>query len=106
MGIVTDSGKNPDGTPAIPANVYAIHKLFKTESQLAPLYAENRGKYKVLKDALIEDIDAFIKPMRERRAAIAANPKKVMKILAKGAKVANKKASAKLAIVKKTIGVV
>ena len=105
MSIVTDSGLATDGTPAIPANVYNIHKLFKSEAELAPLYALNRGKYKALKDALVEDVDAFIKPLRERRAAIAANPKKVYKVLAAGAKQARKVADKKMELVKKTIGV-
>jgi tryptophanyl-tRNA synthetase len=64
MSIVTDSsGERPE-------NVYAIHKLFRTEAELETLYEENKGKYKNLKDALIEDIDAFIAPMREKRASI------------------------------------
>ncbi|MEI6058021.1 MAG: tryptophan--tRNA ligase, partial [bacterium] len=115
MGIVTDSGVATaaigavEGTATIPTgipvNVYNIHKLFRNESELAALYEANKGKYKVLKEALIEDIDAFIKPMRERRAAIVANPKKVMKILAAGAKQANKIANKKMEAVKKTIGV-
>ncbi len=43
MSIVTDSsGERPE-------NVYAIHKLFKSEEELATLYEENKGKYKVLK---------------------------------------------------------
>jgi len=110
MSIVTDTGLGAigaDGKPSdgIPANVYAIHKLFKTEAELKPLYEANRGKYKILKDALVEDIDAFIKPMRERREKFAKNPKKVMKILEKGAKQAKKIADKKLIEAKKAIGV-
>ena len=105
MSIVTDSGVGADGSPSVPTNVFYIHRLVRNESELAVLYEANKGKYKALKEALIEDIDAFIKPMRERRAAIAANPKKVMKILAAGAKKANKIASKKMEAVKKTIGV-
>ena len=115
MSIVTDSGVATavagavEGAATIPSgipvNVYNIHKLFRSESELAVLYEANKGKYKALKEALIEDIDAFIKPMRERRAAIAANPKKVMKILAAGAKQARKMADKKIEAVKKTIGV-
>ena len=105
MSIVTDSGVGADGSPSVPTNVFNIHRLVRNESELAVLYEANKGKYKALKEALIEDIDAFIKPMRERRAAIAANPKKVMKILAAGAKKANKIASKKMEAVKKTIGV-
>ncbi len=64
MSIVTDSsGERPE-------HVYAIHKLFRSEAELETLYEENKGKYKNLKDALIEDIDAFIAPMREKRASI------------------------------------
>jgi tryptophanyl-tRNA synthetase len=99
MGIVTDSSGD------VPTNVYAIHKLFKTEAELKPLYEENKGKYANLKKALIEDIEAFIKPLRERRAEIAKNEKKVMKILEKGARQANKVASAKLELAKQAIGV-
>ena len=110
MSIVTDAGLGAigsDGKPSdgIPANVYAIHKLFKNEAELKPLYEANKGKYKILKDALVEDIDAFIKPMRERREKFAKSPKKVMKILEKGAKLAKKIADKKLIEVKKSIGV-
>jgi len=64
MSIVTDSsGERPE-------HVYAIHKLFRTEAELETLYEENKGKYKNLKDALVEDVDAFITPMRARRAEI------------------------------------
>jgi len=104
MSIVTDSGGPESG--GIPANVYAIHKLFKTEAELKPIYEANKGRYKTLKDALVEDIDAFIKPMRERREKFAKNPKKVIKILEKGAKQAKKIADKKLIEVKKTIGVI
>jgi tryptophanyl-tRNA synthetase len=104
MSIVTDSGGPEVG--GIPTNVYAIHKLFKTEAELKPLYDANKGKYKALKEALIEDIDAFIKPMRLRRAKLAKDPKKVMKILEKGAKAADKIASKKLEEVKKAVGVI
>jgi tryptophanyl-tRNA synthetase len=110
MSIVTDAGigaLGPDGKPSegIPTNVYAIHKLFKSETELKPLYEANKGKYRALKEALIEDIDAFIKPMRERREKLAKDPKKVMKVLEKGAKQARKIAQAKLDEVKSTIGV-
>ncbi len=75
MSIVTDS------SGGIPKNVYAIHKLFRSENELAPLYEANKGSYKTLKEALIEDIDAFIAPMRERRAALAKDPDAVRSML-------------------------
>ncbi|MGC9605675.1 MAG: tryptophan--tRNA ligase [Minisyncoccia bacterium] len=100
MGIVTDSSGDR------PANVYNIHKLFRSEKELKPLYDSNKGKYKVLKEALIEDIDAFAKPLRERRAELAKDKKKVLEILKKGAEKANAAASAKLREVKERIGVI
>ncbi len=103
MGIVTDSGGPEAG--GIPANVYAIHKLFRTEAELKALYDANKGKYKALKEALIEDIDAFVKPMRERRAELAKNEEAVIKVLAEGAKKADAKASKKLLEAKKAVGV-
>jgi len=103
MGIVTDSGGPEAG--GIPMNVYNIHRLIKTEAELKSLYEANKGKYKALKEALIEDLDAFIKPLRERREKLAKNPKKVWKILETGAKKANKMAGAKLDETKKAVGV-
>lgn len=103
MGIVTDSGGPESG--GVPKNVYAMHKLFRSESELADLYAKNAGKYKILKEALIEDVDAFIKPLRERRESFAKNVDAVAGILAKGKEVATAVAIKKLAEVKEKIGV-
>lgn len=79
MAIVTDSGSG------VPMNVYNIHKLLRDEEYLKKLYAEHAGKYKALKEALIEDLIAFITPLRERRAEIAKDPEAVKKLLAKNA---------------------
>jgi len=103
MSIVTDSGKPEDGGK--PMNVYNIHKLFKEEDKLKELYEMNKGKYQALKHALIEDIDAFIKPMRLRRLELAKDPKKVLKILEKGGAAAKKIADKKLELAKKAVGV-
>ena len=54
---------------------------------------------------MIEDIDAFIKPLRDRRAEIAKDEKRVMRVLEEGAYKANGIASAKLREAKKMIGV-
>jgi len=97
MSIVTDSGADR------PENVYAIHKLFKTETELAPLYDANKGKYKILKEALAEDIEALIAPMRERRASIT--DEEVKKVLADGAQKAKAIASKKMADVRQKVGV-
>lgn len=103
MGIVTDSGGTDSG--GVPTNVYAIHKLFKPESELKSLYDSNKGKYKALKEALIEDIDAFVNPMRERHAKLAMDEEAVIQILKEGGQRANEKASKKLMLAKEAIGV-
>jgi tryptophanyl-tRNA synthetase len=99
MSIVTDSGAG------IPENVYAIHKLFRSEAELKDLYSANTGKYKILKDALIEDIDAFIKPLREKRDELSRNDNLIKEVLKAGEESANKVASLKLKEVKEKIGV-
>lgn len=97
MSIVTDSkGESPE-------HVYNIHALFRSKEELSNLYKENKGKYKVLKEALSEDIDAFIAPMRERRAAIT--DEEVISVLISGADKARAQASAKMAEVREKIGV-
>ncbi len=99
MGIVTDSGGD------VPINVYNIHKLLKTEVELKTIYDENKGKYKILKEALIEDLDSMIKPLREKRAELEKNTEQIKAILADGAIKAKDKADAKLLTIKKNIGV-
>lgn len=99
MRIVTDSGTG------IPKNVYALHALFRTESELAALYEEHAGKYKILKEALIEDIDAFIQPLREKREALVHDIEYVYTVLREGGKRASEKASNKMKVVRENIGV-
>ena len=99
MSIVTDSsGERPE-------NVYAIHKLFKTEAELAPLYEENKGKYQILKQALVEDLKKFITPLRERRAQLADDTDYVLDVLKEGGKRAKMKAEKKMEAVREAIGV-
>ena len=99
MGIVTDSSHE------IPKNVYEIHKLFRGEGELEDLYEKNKGKYKILKETLIEDIEMFIKPMRERRQALEKDLPNVLKILKEGGEKAKKVADIKMREVKEKIGV-
>ncbi|MDE2079283.1 MAG: tryptophan--tRNA ligase [Patescibacteria group bacterium] len=97
MSIVTDSSGER------PTNVYAIHKLLKSEAELAPLYDANKGSYKALKESLIEDLDDFIAPMREKRAALS--DEEVKRTLNEGGLKAKAIASAKMKDVRKKIGV-
>lgn len=97
MSIVTDSSGDT------PTNVWNIHKAIRSESELQPLYEANKGKYKALKDALVEDIEAFIAPMREKRDSISDAD--VREILALGGERARARASAKMIEVRQKVGV-
>ena len=99
MSIVTDSSGER------PANVYAIHRLLKSDAELASLYESKKGKYKELKEALIEDLDAFIAPMRERRNAYASDINKTLAVLEEGNEKARSEAEAKMNDVRRKVGV-
>lgn len=99
MSIVTDSSGGR------PENVYAIHKLLKSEASLEALYKEHEGKYQALKEALLADLIAFVGPMRERYIKLMQDPKKLDAILASGAKTARKVSEAKMRVVRKAVGV-
>lgn len=97
MSIVTDSeGGRPE-------NVYAIHKLFKNESELEELYEENKGQYRVLKEALLNDVEVTLAPMREKRNNIS--DEEVKKVLEEGGAQAKERAEAKMKEVREKIGI-
>jgi len=76
MSIVTDSeGDRPE-------HVYAIHKLLRSEKELAILYEEKKGRYGDLKKELAIDLEELIAPMRAKRADIT--DEMVKEVLADG----------------------
>ncbi len=99
MSIVTDSSGE------LPQNVFAIHKLIRDESELQKIYEEKAGKYKELKELLIEDLEKFIAPLRERRKEFENDIPKALRILKEGGEKAKKIAGAKMDEVREKIGV-
>jgi tryptophanyl-tRNA synthetase len=99
MVIVTDSSGD------VPENVYAIHRLIKSEAELAPLYELHKGKYKALKEALISDLEEFISPLRARYAELIHQHDKVEEILKGGEVRAKATADETLLRVKRAVGV-
>ncbi len=99
MSIVTDS------SVGIPKNVYAIHNLFRPASELLPIYESKSGKYKELKEMLIEDLEKFIAPLREKRKEFAKDIPGALAILKEGSERAKIIASKKMAEVREKIGV-
>ncbi len=98
--IVTDSNGG------VPVNVLNIHKLFRDEEYLKKLYTEHEGKYKALKDALAEDIIAFIKPLRERREEIAKDKDAIRQLLAQNGSLMREKTHPLVYEVRKAVGLV
>jgi tryptophanyl-tRNA synthetase len=97
MGIVTDSeGDKPE-------HVYAIHRLVKSEEELAPIYEANKGRYGDLKKILAADLETCIAPMRERRALITEE--EVQSVLTNGALRAKTISNKTLATVRSAIGI-
>ncbi len=99
MSIVTDSGEG------IPKNVFSIHTLIRPASELLPIYESKTGKYKELKELLIEDLEKFIAPLRERRTEFAKDIPKTLSILKEGGEKAKKVAAKKMDEVREKIGV-
>lgn len=99
MGIVTDSSGDR------PENVYAIHKLIRSEIDLNKIYTENAGKYKILKELLIEDLEKFIAPMREKRKVWESKLPEALAILKAGGEKMKIKAEAKMQEVREKLGV-
>jgi len=97
MSIVTDSAGEK------PINVWNIHKAIKPEKDIEALYAANAGKYKVLKDALVEDIENMVAPMRATYESLTEDD--IRKVITDGSEKARTYASAKMADVRKKIGV-
>jgi tryptophanyl-tRNA synthetase len=99
MSIVTDSGEG------IPKNVFAIHSLIRPAAELMPIYEEKKGKYKELKEMLIEDLEQFIAPLREKRKEFEKDTPKALAILKEGGERAKKIAAKKMDEVREKIGV-
>ncbi len=99
MGIVTDSsGERPE-------NVYAIHKLFRSENELGKMYEEHRGNYKMLKELLIEDLDRSLAPLRSKYEELQNDPHIIDEVLAEGKREARAVSEAKMEQVRRAIGV-
>jgi tryptophanyl-tRNA synthetase len=99
MSIVTDS------SGGIPQNVYAIHKLVRPENELKKIYEDKAGKYKDLKELLVEDLEKFIAPLREKRKEFARDIPGALAILKAGGEKAKLVASKKMDEVREKVGV-
>ena len=61
--------------------------------------------YKEAKEALIQTLEAFIRPLRERRAMLARDLDTVFDILKEGGRRASSRAEKKMQEIRKAVGV-
>lgn len=97
MSIVTDSSGER------PLNVWNIHKALKSEAELEALYMANAGKYKILKEALVEDIEKLVNPMREKYESITET--QIADVIRAGSSKARGYASQKMTEIRSKVGV-
>jgi tryptophanyl-tRNA synthetase len=88
MGIVTDS--TPVESPKDPtgSTIVALYRLFASDAEVAKLEEDFRvggTGYGDFKKRFFEALWEFFRPMREKRAALAADPGHVEKVLHDGA---------------------
>jgi tryptophanyl-tRNA synthetase len=107
MAIQTDS--TPVEAPKDPTkcNVFALYSLFATEeekSALADRYRAGGMGYGEAKKLLLEKINAYFAPAREKRKQLAADPEYVEGVLRRGAQRARAEAKATMALVRKAVG--
>lgn len=107
MAIQTDSTpveapKNPDT-----CNVFALYKLFANATELAEMrqkYLNGGMGYGEAKKMLLEKILNYFAPFQNKRAELAKDPKKLEKIMQKGAEKARDIAGPILEKVRKKVG--
>src|SRR5262249_32547549 len=117
MGIVSDS--TPADAPKDPekSNVFALYKLFASEAErqkMASLYAnpmedaESRSGrpfgYGDAKKMLLDKINGYFGPFREKRKELAARPGYVEEVLLKGAQKARAEAQKTMEMVRQAVG--
>jgi len=107
MSIVTDS--KGAGEPKDPAtcNVFALHRHFSAGDlpELERRYRAGEIGYKESKELLADNLIAFIRPLRERRAALERDERYLYRVLAEGAERARAVSGPKMAEVRRKIGV-
>jgi tryptophanyl-tRNA synthetase len=108
MSIPTDSkgvdeSKNPDEN-----NIFAIHKLLLEGSKLTDLrgrYEKGGLGYKEAKELLIEDLKAFIGPIRAKRESLAKDLDSVMDLLKENGRRVYERVEKKMTDVREKVGV-
>jgi len=107
MKIVTDSKELEDPKDPDTCNVFVLYKLFATEEELAAMAERYRAGgmgYGHAKMALLEKIDEYFGPMREKRTELAADMDYVNDVLRTGAEKASALARETLQKARQAVG--
>lgn len=107
MSIPTDSKGVEEPKDPSSCNVFSLHKIFSDNKELSEIkekYQKGGIGYKESKEILVKNIINFVKPLREKRAKIEKDRKKVLKILESGAKKMRKQAEKKMSEVLEKVG--
>lgn len=107
MSIVTDSKTVDDPKNPEECNVFALYCLFATESEktaMADRYRAGGMGYGEAKKALLEKMDAYFAPARQRRKELAQNPDTVEDVLRQSAQRARAEAQQTMAQVREAVG--
>lgn len=107
MSIVTDSA--PVDEPKDPEKdvAYALHKLFTPQEQLLEVregYEKGGLSYADSKKILLQNMNSYLEPLREKRAKLLENPEIIHETLEKGAQKARKRTEQTIDEVRKKVG--
>ncbi len=108
MAAITDPERKYRKDPGHPevCNVYGLHRYF-TPAQVKSIAGQCRSAEIGCVDCkklLAEQMNNYLKPVRTRRAALAADPENITKILSRGAEQARELASTTIADVRRKMG--
>lgn len=106
MSIPTDSKGIEEPKDPATCKVFAFHELLNAENlpDVRRRYLEGGIGYKESKDILIDNMRAFIAPLRSRREDIARDPEAVIQILRDGGVVARAEAQKMMRAVRERVG--
>ena len=107
MGIVTDGSSVEAPKDPETSTIFTLYKLFATPAEqeaLATRYRAGGMGFGEAKTLLLEKIDGYFSPFREKRKLLAADPAKVEKILCDGARKARAEAVKTMELVRSACG--
>jgi tryptophanyl-tRNA synthetase len=107
MNIVTDSSTVADPKDPDKSTIFELYSLFGTEEEKAALAARYRAGgmgYGEAKTALLEKVDGYFKPFREKRKELLNHLDYVEESLRKGARKARGEAQATMKLVREAVG--